>query len=373
MKICPPPPRPSSGKTAILRAIRAGSVAVLVLLCACSPPNDPAETLADYNARLARLVDAQAPVIAATRVPTWPQLRDALPAPVDVRFDLFGFPDAGRCGLLQELNSRNRDQTRLPTPPQNLLQQMRLLRALGQCARLTADDLQSEDVTRRAFAVAVRDALAQKQRDLPLVYWHSTLGSAEFRDFFSVGAQPLRPGDTAAAVDAANAISWLATLGRLRPDAPLPAADAVNEHYYRLVGNKLGGRTWLSVDLAMRELDRASILLEGAPAGKLCPGGRPDARAERLHALYLSHYRERLHPWLVATSRSAGMLADALEQLWRAQQVAAPADAAQYRQSVWADAAGSLVRDHEFALRRHEHAWQTLLGSCGYTAPDTAR
>lgn len=348
------------------RGLRAGLFAAIALLCACSPRNDPAETLADYNARLARLLDTEPPVAAAIRVPTWPQLRNSLPAPADVRFDLFGFPDAGRCGLLQELNSRNRDQARLPTPPQNLLQQMRLLRALGQCARLTTEDLQSEDVTRRAFAVAVRDALEQKRRDLPLVYWHSTLGSAEFRDFFSVGALPLRPGDTAAAVDAANAIAWLATLGRLRPDAPLPAAEAVNEHYYRLVGNKLGGRTWLSVDLAMRELDRASSMLESAPLARLCPGRQPGSTAERLHGLYQSHYRHRLQPWLEATGRSAGMLADALEQLWQAQQAEAPAELAQYRQSVWADTGNSLVRDHEFALRRHAHAWQALLESCGY-------
>ncbi|MFP5441655.1 MAG: DUF3080 family protein [Gammaproteobacteria bacterium] len=343
---------------------------MVALLCACTPHNDPAETLADYNGRLARLLDVETPVPAAIRVPTWPQLRSALPGTGDVRFDLFGFPDAGRCGLLQELNNRSREQARQPTPPQNLLQQMRLLRALDQCARLTAGDLQGEDVTRRAFAVAVRDALEQKRRDLPLVYWRSTLGSAEFRDFFSVGAVPLRPGDTAAAVDAASAIAWLAALGRLRPDAPLPAADAVNTHYYRLVGNKLGGRTWLSVDLAMRELDRASSMLEGAPVARLCPGRRPGATAERLHGLYQSHYRHRLQPWLEATARSAGMLADALEQLWQAQQVEAPAELVQYRQSVWAGSGNSLVRDHEFALRRHARAWQVLLASCGYIDGD---
>ncbi|MFZ5724114.1 MAG: DUF3080 family protein [Pseudomonadota bacterium] len=340
---------------------------LLGLLCACSQRNDPAETLADYNARLSRLLDSEAPPAAATRVPTWPMPQEALPVPAEVRFDLFGFPDAGRCGLLQEISESDDGMMRSRSPAQQLLQQMRLLRGLAQCAELTAGDLQGADVTRRAFAAAVRDALAQKRRDLPLFYWYSTFGSAEFREFFSVGVVPLRIGENTPAADAANAVSWLAALGRLRPEAPLPAAEAMDQHYYRLVGNKLGGRVWLSVDLAMRELDRASTLLEETSPERWCPGGVPGETAERLHDLYAAYYVKRLQPWLATTERSADMLADALERLWEAQQVGVPPEIARYRRSVWADEYGSLVRDYDLAIQRHARAWQALLAPCGLT------
>lgn len=368
MKICGRAYPVSSVLPVSRRALAAALLACLLLACGCSPRNDPAQALADYNTRLARLLDAEAPPGAATRVPTWPVPRDPLPLPPEVRVDVFGFPDAGRCGLLQEMSERNGGLVQVVSPSQQLLLQMRLLRGLAQCATLTAGDLTGTDVTRRAFAATVRDALAQKRRDLPLVYWNTTFGSAEFREFFSVGALPLRIGDTAPAVDAANAISWLSTLGRLRQEAPLPAPDAMEQQYYRLVGNKLGGRTWLSIDLAMRELDRASALLEHASPAALCPGGRPGTRAMQLHDLFERQYVHRIGPWLADSGRSAGMLADALDRLWAAQQVTPPREIALYRDHVWADAPGSLVHDYDIAVQRHLRAWQVLLQPCGYAA-----
>lgn len=370
-KICSAATRPSSGNSATAPAWRLRWTASLTLwtalvLAGCSPGNDPAGALANYNARLAQLLDGELPVVAATRVPIWPQPR-ALPAPPsEVRFDLFGFPDAGRCSLLQEV-SRRGSSMNPATPPRELLQQMRLLRALDQCAQITAGDLQSGDVTRRAFAVAVRDALQQKQQELPRTYWYSTLGSAEIRDFFSVAVLPLRLDDgSAPTTGVATSIGWLAALGRLPADAPLPAQEAVSEHFYRLLGNKLGGRTWLSLDLGMRELDRSSRLLEAAPRARLCPGGQHSADAEGLRALYETKFRQRLQPWLHDTRAAGEVLAAALEQLWLAQKITPPAEVGQYRRSVWLATPGSLVHDYGFAVRRHDAAWRALLGACGY-------
>lgn len=338
---------------------------LLVWIAGCQPRHDAAARLADYNNRLANLLASPLPVPAPVRVPTWPVATEAAGTPDSVRYDLFGFPDAGRCGLLQEI-SRNERADLTPTPPQQWLHAIRLERALAQCARLTGDDLQAADVTHRAFAVAVRDALAQKQEELPLLYWRATLGAAGLREFFSVGAPPLRSGEGPLVDEAAVAIGWLAAQGRLHPDEPLPSSEQINAYYYRLLGNKLGGRSWLAIDLAWRELERGSAMLEAAAPARLCPGGQPGDSAQALLALHDSRYRQ-LQPWLQESERAGWQLARALEQMWKVQRVAPSADLSRYRQVLWLDEPGSLVHDYAQALARHERAWQVLRDACGIT------
>lgn len=336
-----------------------------LLVAACAPGNTPTEILADYNARLARVLATDAPPAAAIRVPTWPASRDLLQTPADVRVGLLEFLDFGRCGLLQEISERNSSLGRVQTASQRLLYEMRLLRSLQQCRQLTDNDLAGTDAVRREFAGTVRTVLARKQQDLPVVYWNATFAGPEFREFFSVSTLPLRTGEGAGVRAAASALTNLAGLGRLPAEAPLPASDALEHNYYRLVGNRFGGRTWLSLDLAIRELDRASAMLAAANPAQLCPDGKPGARALRLKGVFDAAYVARVQPWLSDSGRAADELVFALERLWQAQQVTPPPALLQYRINVWSGIPGSLVQDYQVAVRRHAHAWQALLAPCG--------
>jgi len=347
------------------------AVALLLALAGCSSPDNPTSNLADYNARLSRVLEAELPPAAATRVPTWPSSADITLQPTDVRVGMFTFLDFGRCGLLREISERNSGLGRVQAPSQRLLYEMRLLRGLRHCSELTAGEPDSGDA--REFANTVRQILELKTRDLPLVYWNATFGAAELREFFSVSALPLRRNETGAAGDAANALAWLAALGRLSPDAPLPASEAMEQHYYQLVGTRRGGRTWLSLDLASRELDRGTYVLQRAAAnGTLCPGGAPTMRAQRLRNVFTEIYLARVQPWLSAIAGDSRVLGDALEKLWLAQQVTAPPALARYREAVWADAPGSVREDFNNAVRNHALAWKSVLGPCGFApaAPD---
>jgi hypothetical protein len=352
------------------------ALASLLALTACSSPDNPTASLADYNARLSRVLEAELPPAAATRVPTWPSSADITLQPTDVRVGMFTFLDFGRCGLLREISERNSGLGRVQAPSQRLLYEMRLLRGLRHCSELTAGELASDDPAAREFAKTVRQILELKTRDLPLVYWNATFAAAELREFFSVSALPLRRNETGAAGDAANALAWLAALGRLSPDAPLPASEAMEQNYYQLVGTRRGGRTWLSLDLASRELDRGTYLLQrAAAAGKLCPGGAPTMRAQRLRNVFTEIYVARVQPWLSAIAGDSRVLGDALEQLWQAQQVTAPPAVARYREAVWAEAPGSVREDFSNAVRNHALAWKGVLAPCGFApaAPAASR
>ncbi|MFZ5697197.1 MAG: DUF3080 family protein [Pseudomonadota bacterium] len=348
-------------------------LALAAMLCAaCSSPDDPVKVLADYNERIARALDARLPTPTATRVPTWPTGDDILQNATDLRITVFGGPDFGRCSLLRELSTRSSSADRIQTPPQRLLYEMRLLRGLRQCGELTAADLANGTPARREFATNVIHVGEIKRRDLPVIYWNATFGARELRDLFSVGARPLRMRQVPSADEAANALSWLAALGRLTPDDPLPATEALEQQYLQLAGNKLGGRTWLTIDLASRELDRSSVLLEQAAATQPpCPNGRPGPTADSLQRAYTEIYLSRIDPWLASVSRGAWMLTEALEQLWQAQQITPPPAIVRYRARVWAKERGSLMQDYDTAVRRHTHAWQAALGPCGY--PPAAR
>lgn len=366
----PTPPRhaPFPSSRASLRPALFSLVALLALLVdGCSSPENPTENLADYNARIVRVLDAELPPASATRVPTWPPIAEITQQPTDVRVGLFTFLDFGRCGLLREISERNSGLGRVQAPSQRLLYEMRLLRGLRHCAELTADELTSEDAGRREFATTIRQVLELKSRDLPLVYWNATFGAPEMRDFFSVSALPLRASETGNGGNSANALAWLAALGRLSPDAPLPASEAMEQQYYQLVGSRRGGRTWMSMDLAVRELDRSTYLLQvAADGGRLCPGGTPTLRAQRLRNVFNEIYVPRVQPWLAAIANEGHVLGDALERLWQAQQITAPPALSHYRTAVWADTQGSLREDFSNAVRNHALAWKSVLTPCGF-------
>lgn len=344
------------------------AVALTALLTGgCSNPDNPTANLADYNARITRVLDADMPPANATRVPTWPSIRDIAQQPTDVRVGMVTFLDFGRCGLLREISERNSGLGRVQAPSQRLLYEMRLLRGLRQCEEITRSEISDSDASRREFANTVRQVLELKTRDLPLVYWNATFGAPELRDFFSVSALPLRLTDTGAASNSANALAWLAALGRLSPDAPLPASEAMEQQYYQLIGNRRGGRTWLSLDLAIRELDRSTYILQvTADAGQLCPGGNPTLRAQRLRNIFTQIYVPRVQPWLAALAGESRVLGDALEKLWQAQQITAPPALARYRVAVWANAPGSLRDDYNNAVVMHAQAWKAVLAPCGF-------
>lgn len=340
---------------------------LLAGLTACSSPENPTASLADYNARLSRVLDAELPPAAATRVPTWPAIADITLQPTDVRVGMFRFLDFGRCGLLREISERNSGLGRVQAPSQRLLYEMRLLRGLRHCAEQTAADIDSQNAANREFALTVQQVLELKSRDLPLVYWNATFGAPELREFFSVSALPLRLNETGAAGEPANALAWLAALGRRAPDAPLPASEAIEQQYYQLIGSRRGGRIWLSLDLATRELDRGTYVLQrAAHENNLCPGGTPTMRAQRLRNVFSQIYAARVQPWLAAIAGESRVLGDALEKLWQAQRVTAPPALARYRDAVWADHAGSVREDYNNAVRNHAMAWKSVLAPCNF-------
>jgi hypothetical protein len=361
---CPPATHPASPRApAAGRLLATGLLALL--LGACSTPEDPVELLADYTLSVARLQNGAAPAIAPTQVPTWPAVRDVQQPVTDIRVSLPEFLDFGRCGLLREISERNSSLGRVQAPSQRLLYEMRFLRGIQQCAQLTHTDLEHPDADRREFAEGVRRVEEIKRRDLPANYWNATFGAPELREFFNVAARPLRLREDVPVNSVANAISWLAGLGRLSGDAPLPATDALEMQYYQLVGNKLGARLWHGLDISTRELDRVSALIEDADTKRLCPGGHPTRQAQQLYNVFTDRYVQRLQPWIAVNARHADTLSQALEQLWRAQQVSPPPAMHQYRSRTFADAPDALRGRLDTALRRHAAAWGNLLGACG--------
>lgn len=343
-------------------------LAGLLALAGCSSPEDPARALADYNTRIERIVGRDLPVTAPVGVPTWPAIGEIEQPVTDIRVGVLASLDQARCSMLGEVRKRYTGIGGELSRAQRLLYEMRLLRALRQCETTTADGIGSADPKVRDFATAVRNVLEVKHRDLPAVYWNATFGATEFREFFSVAALPVRLGEITTAGNSANAIVWLATLGTLSPGAPLPASEAIENQYFQLIGTKMGGRLWMSLDLATRELDRSSTLLEDlAGDSTLCPGGRPDARAQQLHDLYATHYVQRLQPWLARIARDSDAVANALEKLWSAQKVSPPPAVTQYRERTFGIGPAALRPRFANAVRRHALAWKGILEPCGLT------
>lgn len=310
--------------------------------------------MADYLQRLNNVLEGDTAAAPAEPAAAYPRPRHRQLEPGEIRIGLLEFFDLDRCGLQRLVGERNSGLGRVMPPSRRLAYEMDFLRLAAACRDSSAG------------ADAEWDAIiAQKERDLPLVWWNATFGSEEFAELFTGATAPL-PLETTGNAAALEALHYLSGLHHdLRSAAP--AVEVFEKHLQQLQTQAYGDRLLRSAALLSRYLNAAADALEERQARRpVCLNGTPTPRARALQTVFGKFYVGGIQPYLAQVHRGGDRFLGALDRLYTAQQAPVPQTyAAFYRTQLAPNAPEGTWSRFEAAIQRHTSAWQTVLSHCG--------
>lgn len=322
-----------------------------LLLAACSPA--ATSPLADYLERLGRSLDSNIAPQTSQRLPFPAQrmLREDLPGG---SIDLLDLLSLRGCELSITIGKLNSSLGKVAASSQRLLLELEFLALAPAC--IASLDPEEDAV----LADTLRQAVADKRRQLPARIWSATLGGPEFRAFWK---RPRALGDYPAATGA-GVPTAIARLEQL-------AADWLG-------GDYLSGHGELESLLAeVRRGDGGALLLAFARQGSglaaadraiksrgasapLCFEGRPSPEGRILDNVVRKYFAGRVQPWSVKLEKRRLQLMPPLRAL---EQRLATASPAPYRD--WRERRDAMLDDAAGSPRRHAMALADLLETCG--------
>ncbi|MCC5870789.1 MAG: DUF3080 family protein [Gammaproteobacteria bacterium] len=340
-------------KTAPARALW-----ILALLVAggCAPADPAGAMLAEYEQRVARVLDARPSARPLPELSPWPRTRDrTLPVPPQ-RTGLGGFLSLHRCDLGSLIGERSSQLGRVMSAPSRLNYEHRFLVAAQDCL-----DRLAGDPDRAALREQLEEIVEEKRRGLPAWTWNATLGGDALAAAYSLDVTPLTPDEAEEA--GRPEVAALYVLAARLPRLGRPGLDLSdwNRPFETLARSALPGRLRRSAQLLTHHLNGVADLLEARETRRpLCPQGIVTRDADILWNIFRGYHVEEVQPYLVAVDRARREWQAALESLREAQQGQPPAP---FAQSVF-DPAGGVWPDLDQARERHVEAWRVVLVRC---------
>lgn len=337
---------------------RCVALLVALLLVGCEPADPARAMLDDYRARVARVLEVEAPPLAQPALPAWPRRRQRQLEVAAQRTGLMKFLSLHQCDLGTLVGQRSSPLGRVMTDEQRLRYEYRFLVAAEACLlELAATD------ARPQLRANLTEVVAGKRQRLPELMWNATLGHDALAANHALDVIPLAPDEAAEA-----GRGQIAALHQLADRvAPGRVADALGDDWMEpwksLEKGRFGGRSRLALaELRLALAQVATMLEQRAASRPLCPQETATPRAQTLHNVFTRYYARVVQPYLADVHRGQRRWRDALSQLFEAQQLAAiPAPMGEFRDTVLAQE----WLHYEQARQRHTQAWQNVLERCG--------
>ena len=331
---------------------------LLLGLLAAGCSHGPDAQLADYQARLSRVLDEQTPAHPMTRVARRPVQQNRLPLP-QADINLLELLRLDQCRIGLTIAQKNSSLGRVALPSQQFLMELELLTHGPACVAV----LQQTGDER--LAAGLEAALAQKYAARLHYWWNAWPGSDEWQQFSGSHTpldwtvqEPAALESTLLALDFA-----LTQAGQLQSrdvSAALQGSESLEMHLQQLGQGKLLGRWLSSAYVLIPALHQSAALLEQRLArGGLCPAGKPTASANILQNVFVKFYAGQVQPYLALTDRVGRELLPRLEQL-ALRMPDAPAGFFN-----WLTELQRIRTELSQANQRHVQAWQAQLRQCG--------
>lgn len=336
-----------------------GALCVLAMLAGsgCAPADPAGAMLAEYERRMASVLDVRPVEHSLPELSPWPRARDrTLSVPLQ-RTGLGGFLSLHRCDLGTLIGERSSQLGRVMGAPERLHYEHRFLVAADHCLRRLADDPDRAGLRERLEAI-----VEEKRRLLPALAWNATLGADALATAHSLDTVPLTPAEAEQAGRAEVAALYM--LAARLPQLGQAALDSDDwqQPFETLSQSDLPGRLRLSAQILAHHLAAVAELIEAREARRpICPQGLATRDAEILWNIFRGYHADEVQPYLVAVDRTRRAWLAALGALRAAQQVEPPAP---FEKAVM-DPDASLWPDLDRARERHIAAWRVLLSNCG--------
>lgn len=340
--------------TAVLRALW---ILLALLISGCAPGDTASAKLAEYERRVARVLDTTPRERPLPELTPWPRTRERILAVPPQRTGLGGFLSLHRCNLGSLIGERSSPLGRVMHAPERLHYEHRFLVAAQRCLEQIAGDPDRAALRERLLSI-----VEEKRRWLPASAWNATLGGDALARAHSLDALPLTT--TEAQEAGRSEIAALYLLSSRLSSLGQPELDLAdwNAPFETLARSSFPGRLRRSGQVLAHHLDGVAELLEMREAQRpLCPQGIATRDADILWNIFRGYHGDEVQPYLVAVDRAGRAWLAALATLKATQQVVAPA---RFEQAVLAPDAG-VWPDLDRARERHIAAWRMVLSNCG--------
>lgn len=338
-------------------ALRAFCMLALLAGSGCAPADPAGAMLAEYEQRVARVLDATPVEQPLPELSPWPRARDRSLAVRLQRTGLGGFLSLHRCDLGSLIGERSSQLGRVMGAPDRLNYEHRFLVAAEHCLQEL-----SGDPDRAALRERLESIVDEKRRTLPAWAWNATLGGDALAAAHSLDTVPLTVAEAEQAGRAE--ISALYVLAARLPELGQPTLDLDDWHspFETLSRSDLPGRLRLSAQILTHHLTAVAALIEAREAQRpICPQGGATRDAEILWNIFRGYHGDEVQPYLVAVDRARRAWFAAIEALRAVQQVELPA---RFEEAVL-DPNASVWPDLDQARERHIAAWRVVLSNCG--------
>ena len=337
--------------------VRALCIVAMLASSGCAPADPASAMLAEYEQRVARVLDATPRERPLPDLAPWPRMRERTLAVPTQRTGLGGFLRLHRCDLGSLIGERSSQLGRVMSAPVRLNYEHRFLVAAEHCLEQLAGDPE-----RAALREQLETIVAEKRRVLPIWAWNATLGGDALAAAHSLDAVPLN--STEAQEAGRSEIAALYALSARLPNLGQPGLARAHwsAPFETLSRSTFPGRLRRSAQVLAHHLDGVAELLESREAQRsLCPQGSATRDADILWNLFRGYHAEEVQPYLVAVSRARRAWQAALGTLGDAQRVEPPAEF----EKVLFDPNSGVWPDLDRARERHVAAWRLVLSNCG--------
>lgn len=256
----------------------------LLFLAGCSQDNIP-DTMDEYQARLARVLDMSLPTVPKASPLAFPA-REALYTDVPpMNINLREFYALQECEIGTLVAQRNTALGRTPHPSQRFRYETRLINAMDDCTALLRE-------TKPELAAKLTEWKQQKVEQRNLVWANLITTSEAMRLAMTIPRGWIHHETNP---DAGAAVSAIGYLNKLKTDASL-SMNELDEQLKQIESSRLPARLWVTQDYLQEALASLTAELSVHLDTVSCPEGRATDDAKILRNVFYLFFIEKIQP-----------------------------------------------------------------------------
>lgn len=313
-------------------------------LFACGDQDTLEYKVADYQQRLANVLESAAPVLPKVHLPSYPTLSELTLDLTETNIQLFEYYQLKHCTVHSLIAERNTTLGRLQLPSTRYLYERKLLDGLALCIDSTTD---------KTLKLKLQQWLQSKQNNLPLVWANLMQTSNELKSALSSNGIYIQGSKDDGLSNSKNALSFLLGLNENSK-----AKDSKLEtHLAHLNQYRLPAKLWLSQLLLSKQLNQSTLWLKQQRTYLKCRDGKAETKVTYLANVFQRYFIERIQPIAGKINHYQYQLSPLFDELVQNQHVSAAFTTYIQQQQQSFDL-------YQHAMTEHIQFWQTLFKRC---------
>jgi hypothetical protein len=310
----------------------------------CSNGDKLHSHLADYQARMANVLNVDSINVPAVTLPNYPKIKNLDHQVPEQSIKLFEFYQLKHCSLYTLIAQRNTSLGRLQLPSTRFVYEKALLIALSDCIQKTTDPSLKE---------SLQEWYAIKQQNIGASWASLMQFSSELKRTFSSNSGSIEGSKYDSLVQTKQALDFLMQVNQ----NPMLSSEELEKHLKNLNTQPLPAKLWYSQLLLTQHLSYLTPWLIQNTSDLNCAQGSKD-KVKYLSNVFQLFFIEKIQPIAGQINNYHYQLSPIFEQL-----IQHPDLSVAYKQYIQALGQQEFA-EYQQAMQKHIMFWQELFKRC---------